>query len=67
MKKEDLQELKKRPLNDLQERLRKEREKLNDLQFNVSMGKVKNIAELKNIKKNVARILTIINKKQNNA
>lgn len=66
MKKDALQELRKKPVMELQKDLSGEREKLNDLQFNLSMGKVKNIKEIKNRKKNIAQILTVLNEKEGN-
>lgn len=63
MKKKDLQELRKKPVSELQKNLTGEQEKLNNLNFNLSMGKVKNIKEIKNRKKNIAQIKTIINEK----
>jgi large subunit ribosomal protein L29 len=39
------------------------RGKLRDLNFDLSSGKVKNVREIRNIKKDIARILTIIKEK----
>ncbi len=66
MKKDLLQELRKKPVSELQKELSGEREKLNELQFNLSMGKVKNIKEIKSRKKNVAQILTVLTEKEKN-
>jgi|AntAceMinimDraft_9_1070365.scaffolds.fasta_scaffold37341_2 ribosomal protein L29 len=63
MKKEKLQELRKKPLTDLEKMLQEERRKLNQFRINVSKGKVKNINQIKEIKKNIAQILTVANKK----
>ncbi|MDQ5882927.1 MAG: ribosomal protein [Patescibacteria group bacterium] len=35
--------------------------KLQELQFNLSSGKVKNVRTIKNLKKDIAKILTILN------
>lgn len=51
--KSDLEEM----LSDLQERLRK-------LRFNLASGKVKNIREIRSLKKDIARILTILEEKK---
>jgi ribosomal protein L29 len=40
------------------------REKLRDMKFRIHSKEVKNLHELKNMHKDIARILTIINKKQ---
>jgi|GEM_PF-280284 len=46
---------------ELQKDLADYREKLRKLQFDLAQGKVKNIREIKETKKIIARILTIIN------
>ncbi|MEK7482075.1 MAG: 50S ribosomal protein L29 [Patescibacteria group bacterium] len=64
MKKSDFQQLKTKPLPELAKQLEEYREKLRTLQFDLAQGKVKNVSEIKKIKKAIARILTIINKIQ---
>lgn len=44
---------------ELRQFLSEQREKLNQLRFDMSSGKVKNIREVRNTKKVIARILTI--------
>lgn len=63
MKKRELQELKTRPLPELQKLLRESRERLRELKFNLAAGKVKNVGELRMLKKNIARIMTFVNTK----
>jgi len=58
-------ELREKPLKDLQEDLRSKRQKLRELRFNLSFGKVKNIRQLHSAKKDIARILTIIKEADN--
>jgi large subunit ribosomal protein L29 len=53
-------ELRLMPVEDLKELLAKRRRELRELRFNLSAGKVKNIRELHNVKKDVARIETIL-------
>jgi large subunit ribosomal protein L29 len=53
-------ELREKPLEDLREDLRNRRQKLRELRFNLSFGKVKNIRQVHSMKKDIARILTII-------
>ena len=60
MKKNETQQLKNKPLPELQKDLADYREKLRKLKFDLAAGKVKNIREIKMIKKAIARILTII-------
>ncbi len=62
MKKKQLEGLKNKPLPELQKNLADYRERLRNLKFDLAKGKVKNIREIKEVKKNIARILTIINK-----
>ena len=61
MKYKDIQQLKTKSLPELQKDLAEYREKLRKLQFDLAQGKVKNIREIKETKKIIARILTIIN------
>lgn len=48
---------------ELQTMLSEKREKLRSLKFDLSSGKVKNVKEIRGIKKDIARIMTIINSK----
>jgi large subunit ribosomal protein L29 len=57
-------ELKNLPKAELQKLLAEQRNKLKDLRFNLSFGKVKDISEVRKTKKTIARILTLLN--QNN-
>lgn len=61
MEKNELQQLKNKPLSELQKNLNDYREKLRLLKFDLAAGKVKNISQIKKTKKMIARILTIIN------
>lgn len=61
MKKNEIQQLKTRPRPELEKKLADYREKLRNLKFNLAQGKVKNISEIREIKKAIARIMTIIN------
>jgi len=63
MKAKDQQELKLKPLAELQKQLADNYERLRGLKFDLAQGKVKNIREIKETKKTIARILTVINKK----
>ena len=49
---------------ELKKILEEDREKLRQLRFNLSSGKVKNIKEISHSKKEIARILTLLNVKQ---
>lgn len=62
MKKKDFQELKTKSVADLQATLLEMRDKLWNLKSDLKRGKVKNVRDLRDTKKNIARVLTLINK-----
>jgi ribosomal protein L29 len=53
-------ELRQKSKEELQNILEKEREKLRQLRFDLAAGKVKNVKEIHNLKKEIARILTLL-------
>ena len=53
-------ELQQKSKSELQKILSDNREKLRQLRFDLSAGKVKNVREVRKIKKDIARILTIL-------
>lgn len=53
-------ELRKRSKEELEKILRDEREKSRQLRFDLSSGKVKNVQEISETKKEIARVLTIL-------
>jgi large subunit ribosomal protein L29 len=55
-----ISELKERPKEELQKILQENQEKLRQLRFDLSSGKVKNVREIRKIKKDIARILTLL-------
>ena len=55
------EEIRKKSEKDLKKLLKKKKEKLKEVKFNLSSGRVKNTKEAKKIKKDIARILTILN------
>jgi len=58
-------ELKEKSLKELEKILGDYRETLRKLRFDLASGKVKNVRKIREIKKDVARILTVINNKDN--
>lgn len=54
-------ELKQKSKKELQRLLQEDREKLRQLRFDLSAGKVKNVREIRKIKKDIARIMTMLN------
>ena len=65
MKKKDIQELKNRPLGELEKMAKEEEEKLRSLRFDLAAGKVKNVSQLRDLRKKLARVKTFM--KQKNA
>ena len=57
-------EIKQRPKKELQKLLQDSREKLRQLRFDLVSGRVKNVREIRKIKKDIARILTILCQKK---
>ncbi len=62
--KEELKELKLKSAAELQKLLALDREKLRDLRFKASQNQLKNIREIRSIRKKIARLLTLIKQKQ---
>jgi len=63
MKKRELQELKNKPLGELEHIVIESGEKLRALRFDLAAGKVKNVNELHQTRKRIARAKTFINQK----
>ena len=59
-------ELRKKNKSELQKMLQELKEKQRLLKFNLTLGKVKNVREIRQIKKDIAKILTILNLWQRN-
>ena len=57
-----IQEINKKSNSELQKMLAEKREKLRQLRFNLAAGKVKNIREIRETKKDIAKILTCLRK-----
>ncbi len=53
-------ELRKKDVSELKKSVDDLRKKLSDLRFNFSSNKLKNVKEVGNIKKEIARMLTIL-------
>ena len=64
MKKQDLQQLKSKTRPEIRKELKETQEKLRDLKFDLAAGKVKNVSEIKKLKKVVARLSTLANATQ---
>ena len=57
-------ELRKKSKTELEKLLREQRERLRDLRFGLASGKIKNVREIRKIKKDIARILTLLIEKK---
>ena len=57
-------ELKKKPKRNLEKILREKKERLSSLYFDLAAGKVKNVREIRQIKRDIARILTLLNEQR---
>jgi len=55
-----IQELRQKSKTELQKMLQDSRERLRQLRFDLTAGKVKNVREIRKIKKEIARILTLL-------
>jgi large subunit ribosomal protein L29 len=56
----NLKELRQKKKEELQKILMDDREKLRTLRFDLAAGKVKNVREIRRIKKEIAKILTLL-------
>lgn len=61
MKRSELKQLRNKSKEELEKLLLDSSKKLQDLKFNLAVGKVKNVRSIKVFKKDIARILTILN------
>lgn len=57
-------ELRQKSKSELQKLLQDSRERLRQLRFDLAAGKVKNVREIRQIKKDIARILTLLREKE---
>ena len=61
--KEKIREFSRLPKRELQRNLSEKRERLRQLRFDLASGKVKNVGEVREIRKDIARMITIFKKK----
>ncbi len=59
-----VKEIRQKTIEDLRKLEKELREKLRGLRFDLASGKVKNVREIREIKKDIARILTVIREKE---
>lgn len=58
-----IRELRQKAKEELNQLLQEKKERLCQLNFDLTSGKVKNVREIRMIKKDIARILTVLNPK----
>ncbi|MFH1837966.1 MAG: 50S ribosomal protein L29 [Candidatus Kuenenbacteria bacterium] len=58
-----IKELKQKAETELQKLLQESREKLRELRFKIASKQLKKVREVRNVKKLIAKILTLLNKK----
>ena len=56
-----IQQFRQKDKSELQKLLQEKRERLLQLRFDLAAGKVKNVREIRKTKKDIARILTLLN------
>lgn len=64
MKKKEQQEYIGRSTDEIKRIIAENQKKLANLRFDIPMHKVKNVREMKNIKKNIAQLLTILRERE---
>ena len=57
-------DLQKKTVEELRKLANEDRAKLQQLRFDLPGGKVKNVREIRKIRRNIARLLTVITQKQ---
>lgn len=62
--KEELKDIKLKSVTELQKILSSSREKMRELRFKVSQNQLKNIREIRSLKKRIAKTLTLMNQKR---
>lgn len=62
MKTREIKELQHKPPLELRKLLKEKREQLRVLRFDLAAGKVKNVSEIRAVRKDIARILTALRK-----
>ncbi|MEK7629790.1 MAG: 50S ribosomal protein L29 [Patescibacteria group bacterium] len=65
MKKKEFKTYKEKTIVELKKELGRFRERLVILKFDLAAGKVKNIRDIRAVKKSIAQILTLLNKEKN--
>ena len=60
MKLKDFQDAKQKPAVELEKDIAQSRERLRGLQFDLAAGKIKNIKEIRLLKKNIAQLSTLV-------
>jgi len=59
----DITELKNKSIKDLHDLLAQKRDRFRELRFQVSEAQLKNVREVRKVKKEIAQVLTLLNKR----
>lgn len=59
-----IKEIEKKSEKEIKQLLQEKRERLRQINFSITTGKVKNVREIRLIKKDIARLLTVIDSKK---
>lgn len=59
----EIKELRLKEIEELNQLLKDSRKKLDDLRFKVKQGQLKNVREIRFVKKDIAKIMTVIKEK----
>jgi large subunit ribosomal protein L29 len=60
-----IKELRRKTTKELEELLKENRHKLGQLKFDLAAKKLKNIREIRGLRREIAQILTVLNKEKN--
>lgn len=60
-----IKELRQKTAKELEDLLKEDRHKLGQLKFDLAAKKLKNIREIRELKKDIARIITLLNRENN--
>lgn len=65
MKKDEFKKLKQRPVEDLKREIHDSRDKLRVLRFDLASGKTKNSSLVRDMRKRIAKVETLVQEKSN--
>lgn len=60
MKSREIKDLKNKPVGEMEKLLKESQEKLRTLRFDLAAGKVKDVAAIRSLRKDIARMITFV-------